>query len=63
MNYEHATNTTALGAITSHFWLPSFHEVSSAAAEVAPLLGVAWLLLQIGLKLYDRLKRRGPEGS
>ncbi|NPU64592.1 hypothetical protein HL667_06245 [Bradyrhizobium sp. 83012] len=54
MTYENVTNGTAVGALTSYFWLPSFHSISSACAEIAPVLGALWLLLQITLKLYDR---------
>jgi hypothetical protein len=60
MNLEQATNGAAVGAASSPFWLPSLHTVSSAAAEVLPIIGVAWLLLQIGLKLYDRYGRKRP---
>jgi len=56
MTTEHATTTLAAGAATSPWWLPTFHTVSAVAAEVLPVLGVTWLLLQIGLKLYDRYR-------
>jgi hypothetical protein len=54
VNLEHVTNGTAVGAVTSYFWLPTFHSLSAACAEIVPVLGALWLLIQIGFKFYDR---------
>lgn len=52
------TNLTAVGAITSPIWLQS---LSHIAAIILPILGVAWLSIQIGHWFWlrrQRLKRR-----
>lgn len=61
MNLENATNGAAVGAVASPLWLPSFHTISAGAAEILPILGVLWLVVQIGFKLYDLCG--GPKGS
>lgn len=49
--------TTAAGAIASPLWLPTLHDVSSAAAEVAPIVGLLFLCVRFVDYL---LKRRDP---
>jgi len=58
MNMETVTTTGAVGAVASPWWLPSLQTVSDAAALWLPILGVAWLLVQIGVKLYGAWKKR-----
>lgn len=48
----------ATAALMSPFWLPSLQEVSAFAALILPILGAAWLILQIGLKLYSLRRKR-----
>lgn len=55
---ENATTGAAVGAVTSPIWLPSLHDISTACAEVWPILGAIWLCMQIGFKLYDRFSDR-----
>lgn len=57
MTVDHVTNTAALGAVGSPWWLPSLQTVSDSAALVLPILGVTWLLVQIGAKLYVTLRK------
>jgi hypothetical protein len=54
----------ALGAISSHWWLPSVHQVSVWAAEWAPIVGFVYLLFQFGLKIvhtYLLIKSGKPD--
>lgn len=44
---ERTTNYIAGGAASSPLWLPSIADVSQAAATALPILGCAWLLLQM----------------
>ena len=41
------TNVTAGAAIVSPWWLPALQGVSEFASVVLPILGVAWLVIQI----------------
>lgn len=50
---EIATDVVAAAAIASPWWLPTLQELHDWAAWVLPILGVLWLLLQIGLKLHE----------
>lgn len=54
---DQVVTASAVGAITSIWWLPSLHSLSSTAAEIAPILGCAWLVLQILLKAHDSYKK------
>jgi len=47
---------TATAAITSPWWLPALHSFSSFAAELAPILGAAFLILQIVSKVRRMVK-------
>jgi hypothetical protein len=47
----------AAGAIASPLWERWLRTVSEDAALLAPILGCAWLAVQIGAKLYE-LRRR-----
>lgn len=49
---ERVTAAVAAGAVISPIWLPYAHDV---AAQWAPVLGCVWLVLQITLKLVDRV--------
>lgn len=50
---EIVTNTGAVAAIASPWWLPALHQVSDVAALILPILGVIWLVVQISVKLYQ----------
>jgi hypothetical protein len=58
---EQATNTTAVGAITSPFWLPPLHDISSTFTEWAPTFGCMWIVIQVGFKIYDRFTGRDKQ--
>ncbi len=49
---EAITDTAAVGAIASPWWLPTLHSWSEVAAQLLPIAGVAWLVIQIGVKLH-----------
>jgi len=51
-NGEVVTDTGAVAAIISPWWLPALHDVSSVAALVLPIAGVIWFVVQIGVKLH-----------
>lgn len=55
---EIVTDTGAIAAIASPWWLPALHEVSDVAALVLPILGVLWLCLQIVVKLHQVKHRK-----
>lgn len=40
-------NGTAIGAITSPVWLPAVSDVSRIAAEILPIVGVVWIVIQM----------------
>lgn len=48
---ERMTNTIAGGAIISPWWLPNLSTISEFAALMLPILGCAWLIVQIVLKI------------
>lgn len=54
MNIEKATNVIAAGAAVSPWWMPSLADISQTAALLLPILGCAWLLVQIIAKLSGR---------
>jgi hypothetical protein len=57
-NGEMLTDTGAIAAIASPWWLPALHSVSDVAALVLPILGVLWLCLQIAVKIYQVRHRK-----
>jgi hypothetical protein len=57
MIQEKITTASAVGAVASPLWLPSLADVSQVCAVIAPILGVVWLLIQIGLKIRDEVRR------
>jgi len=56
--FEMVTDTGAVAAAASPWWLPWLKHISDDAALILPILGVAWLLLQITLKILE-VRRRG----
>lgn len=54
MIVERTTNAIAAGAAVSPWWLPSIGDISSGAALLLPILGCAWLIVQIIAKITDR---------
>lgn len=52
------TTAGAVGAIASPVWLPTLYAASHVAGLLLPILGVLWLLVQIGVKLHSTYKRR-----
>lgn len=57
-NGEIVTDTGAVAAIISPWWLPALHQVSDVAALLLPIAGVIWLVVQIVVKIQQakRLK-------
>lgn len=57
-NGEIVTDTGAIVAIVSPWWLPALHQVSDVAALLLPIAGVIWLVVQIVVKIqqHKRLK-------
>jgi hypothetical protein len=54
---EAASDAVALGAVSSPLWL---HEMSGMARDLLPWFGIAWLAVQIVVKIhttYFRVKK------
>lgn len=51
---ERATNAVAVGAVASPWWLPSLTTISEVAGLLLPVAGLAWICVQIVMKLRDR---------
>lgn len=60
ITHDNAANAGAAAALASPWWLPSLHGVSVIAAELLPILGAVWLIVQIAVKLaqYRRSKKQ-----
>lgn len=52
------TDIAALGAVASPFWLHLVQVVSDGSAIALPIIGVIWLVIQIGLKLYPLFRKK-----
>lgn len=52
------TNTVAVASLAVPLWLPSLQETSQFAALIIPILGAAWLILQIAMKIHAFYKGR-----
>lgn len=55
---EMVTDTGAVAAIASPWWLPALHSWSEVAAQVLPIAGVIWLAVQIGIKIHTTYWRK-----
>ena len=53
--FETVSDTVSVVAIASPWWLPFLKETSDVAAYVLPVLGVLWLVTQLGWKWYREL--------
>lgn len=49
---EIVTDTGAVAAVISPWWLPVVHQVSDVAALTLPILGALWLIVQIAIKVH-----------
>lgn len=56
MHNDTLTTYTAAGAITSPVWLPYLHQISVVAAELAPIVGVLWLLIRIYISIHEHMQ-------
>lgn len=57
-NGEIVTDTGAVAAIASPWWLPALHDVSQVAAFLLPIVGVTWLVVQIAVKIHTTYWRK-----
>lgn len=57
-NGEIVTDTGAVAALVSPWWLPLVHEVSDVAALCLPILGALWLIVQIIEKIHAARHRK-----
>lgn len=55
---ERATNVVAAGAVVSPWWLPMLEVTSQFAQLMLPILGAAWLSVQIAVKAHDWWRKR-----
>ncbi|MBR1122094.1 hypothetical protein JQ628_11260 [Bradyrhizobium lablabi] len=46
---EAASDAVALGAVSSPLWL---HEMSGLGRDLLPWFGIAWLVVQIAIKIH-----------
>lgn len=54
MTLDKVTNVIAAGAAVSPWWMPSLADISTSAALLLPILGCAWLIVQIITKLTGK---------
>jgi hypothetical protein len=59
---ETATTATAGAAVLSPLWLPNLHSLSALAAEILPILGAIWLIVQIITKVIET-RRKARQAS
>jgi hypothetical protein len=57
VNNETLTGVTAGAAMVSPWWLPALHTFSAVAAEVLPILGALWLLIQMVTRIVDTVRK------
>lgn len=55
---EMVTDTGAVAAIASPWWLPVLHHWSEIFAQLLPIAGVIWLAVQIGIKIHTTYFRK-----
>ena len=55
------TNASAGAAVTSPWWLPALNDVSTVAAEMLPILGVVWLVVQISGYIIRLTKKKNTD--
>jgi Na+/alanine symporter len=56
--FPQINSVTATAALTSPWWLPGLHSVSTAAAEIVPILGALWLMVQIIVAIYKATRKK-----
>lgn len=54
---DNTSAAVAASAVTSPIWLPWLQYASDGAAQIAPLLGAIWLIIQIIAKLREMLRK------
>ena len=57
MQHDGVTASAAGAAVTSPWWLPQLQQISAISADVLPILGALWLILQIVVKLWETLQK------
>lgn len=53
---DKATTTVAAGAVVSPWWLPSLAEISNTAAQLLPIAGLCWIIVQFIVLVFRRSK-------
>jgi hypothetical protein len=62
-NMSNVVTTAGAGAaMVSPWWLPVLHEISTVAADIVPILGAAWLLTQIIIKVAEYHRKKNGQG-
>ena len=56
--FEMVTDAASVVAIGSPWWLPFLKGTSEIAAMLLPIMGVTWLAVQIGFKIYREMKAK-----
>lgn len=57
---EVVTDTGAIAAIASPWWLSSLHTISEDAALLLPVFGVIWLAVQIIVRIHTAYRKNRP---
>ena len=55
---QKATTVIAAGAVSSPWWLSMLKEFSTIAADLLPIAGLIWLMIQIGYRVFGKEKRK-----
>lgn len=51
---DKTTTSIAFGAVVSPWWLPSLAEVSHTAAQLLPVAGLLWIIVQFLVLMFRR---------
>lgn len=54
---ERGTDSVAVAAVASPFWLPALQQFSEVAGLLLPVAGLVWLLVQIFGYVWKRGKK------
>jgi hypothetical protein len=60
---ERTTDGLAVGAVSSWLWLPSLNQLSDISAQLLPIVGLVWLVIQMVYYLQARFRRQEREVS
>ena len=59
--FQGSSNGVAVAGITSPAWLPPLTDMSAVAADLLPIVGVLWLVVQIIFYLKTQFDKKDDE--